>query len=314
MNTELRKGKSGIKLKAASSFKNKSKRSDWFWGYLMIAPTILGLAIFYMWPTIQTIYFSFTKWGAFGNHEWIGLENYKQLFHDPNVLKAFENTLIYTVITVPVGIILSIFIAVFLNQKIKGVSFYRTLYFLPVVTMPAAIAMVWKWLYNSDFGLINEILRSVGMKGPSWISDPDIALYSIILVAVWSSVGYNMVIFLSGLQGISKTYYEAATIDGAGPFTKFFKITLPMLTPIIFFVSIMSLINAFQVFDLILMMIGSTSNAIEETQSVVYLFYQNAFVLNNKGFAAAIAVVLLAVILVITAIQMKLQKKWVHYE
>jgi multiple sugar transport system permease protein len=236
------------------------------------------------------------------------------LLEDAALLQAFKNTSIYIIFTVPIGIFLSIIVAVLLNQNIKGKSIYRTLYFLPVITMPAAIAMVWKWLYNADYGMFNYLLSLVGIDGPQWVSDPNIALYSIIAVAIWSGIGYNMVIFLSGLQGIPKMYYEAAEIDGAGPVTVFFKITLPLLSPVIFFVSIMSLIGAFQVFDLIFMMIGKSSTALESTQSIVYLFYQHAFVLNDKGYAAAIAVLLLAVILIITAIQMVLQKKWVHYD
>ncbi|MFC7392073.1 carbohydrate ABC transporter permease [Scopulibacillus cellulosilyticus] len=280
----------------------------------MIAPTMIGLGIFYLWPTLQTIYFSFTKWGAFGNHTWAGLDNYKRLFHDPETIEAFKNTIIFVVLSVPIGIAISIIVAVLLNQKIKGLTIYRTLYFLPVVTMPSAVAMVWRWLYNSNYGFINQFLSYFSIKGPQWITDPHLALYSVIIVAIWSSIGYNMVIILSGLQGIPKLYYEAATIDGAGALLKFFKITLPMLSPVLFFVTIMSLINAFQMFDLILMMIGSTNNAIGESQTLVYLFYHAAFVINDKGYGAAIAVVLLIIILIITAIQFKLQKKWVHYE
>jgi multiple sugar transport system permease protein len=296
------------------SLKKTKKKSDYLWAYTMIAPTILGLFIFYLWPIVQTIYFSFTEWGAFGTYEWIGIENYKKMLTDINLGKAFKNTFVYTVLTVPVGIFLSILVAVLLNQNIKGKSIYRTLYFLPVITMPAAIAMVWKWLYNSEFGLLNYFLSWFGVKGPSWVTDPDLALYSVIIVAIWSGIGYNMIIFLSGLQNIPRTYYEAAIIDGAGPFRIFFMITMQLLSPIIFFVSIISLIGAFQVFDLIFMMINSNGTAIENTQSVVYLFYQNAFVMNDKGYAAAIAVVLLFMILLITIVQMILQKKWVHYD
>jgi multiple sugar transport system permease protein len=310
LNVEV---KTDNKIKA-STFAKTRKRSDYFWAYLMIAPTMLGLFIFYLWPIIQTFYFSFTEWGAFGQFEWTGLDNYKRLLEDTILLKSFKNTGIYIIFTVPIGIFLSILVAVLLNQNIKGKSVYRTLYFLPVITMPAAIAMVWKWLYNSDYGLLNYLLSLIGVKGPQWVSDPKIALYSIIIVAIWSGIGYNMVIFLSGLQGIPKTYYEAAEIDGASPIRVFFKITLPLLSPIIFFVSIMSFIGAFQVFDLIFMMIGKSSTALENTQSIVYLFYQYAFVLNDKGYAAAIAVLLLIMILIITAIQMVLQKKWVHYD
>lgn len=304
----------GKRKKSVSSLAKTKKRSDYFWAYVMIAPTMLGLFIFYLWPILQTFYYSFTEWGAFGQHVWIGLENYKRMLTDANLFQSIKNTAIYIIFTVPIGIFLSILVAVLLNQKIKGKTVYRTLYFLPVITMPAAIAMVWRWLYNADYGLLNYLLSLFGIKGPHWVSDPKIALYSIIVVAIWSGVGYNMVIFLSGLQGIPRVYYEAAEIDGAGPFTVFFKITLPLLSPVIFFVTIMSLIGAFQVFDLIFMMIGKGSTALEHTQSIVYLFYQHAFVLNDKGYAAAIAVVLLIVILIITAIQMALQKKWVHYD
>ncbi|PWW26939.1 carbohydrate ABC transporter membrane protein 1 (CUT1 family) [Cytobacillus oceanisediminis] len=305
--------KSAKRIKISSLAKTR-KRSDYFWAYLMIAPTMLGLFIFYLWPIVQNFYFSFTEWGAFGQYEWTGLDNYKRLLEDAILVQAFKNTIMYIIFTVPIGIFLSIIVAVLLNQNIKGKSIYRTLFFLPVITMPAAIAMVWKWLYNADYGMLNYLLSLVGIKGPQWVSDPNIALYSIIAVAIWSGIGYNMVIFLSGLQGIPKMYYEAAEIDGAGPVTVFFKITLPLLSPVIFFVTIMSLIGAFQVFDLIFMMIGKSSTALESTQSIVYLFYQHAFVLNDKGYAAAIAVLLLAVILIITAIQMVLQKKWVHYD
>ncbi|MEH7451389.1 carbohydrate ABC transporter permease [Gottfriedia acidiceleris] len=305
--------KSKSKLKIPSLSKTR-KRSDYFWAYCMIAPTMIGLTIFYLWPIIQTIYFSFTEWGAFGQYDWTGLDNYRRMLEDSNLLQSFKNTGIYIIFTVPIGIFLSILIAVLLNQKIKGKSVYRTLYFLPVITMPAAIAMVWRWLYNSDYGLLNYLLSIFGIKGPQWVSDPKIALYSIIVVAIWSGLGYNMVIFLSGLQGIPRSYYEAAEIDGAGPVKVFFKITLPLLSPVIFFVTIMSFIGAFQVFDLIFMMIGKSSTALENTQSIVYLFYQHAFVLNDKGYAAAIAVLLLVIILIITAIQMVLQKKWVHYD
>lgn len=294
-------------------------RKDIIWGYLMIAPLMIGLFIFYLWPLCQTFYLSFTEWGAFGKYHWSGLSNYQQLLQDPELLGALRNTLVFTIILVPSSIILSIVVAVLLNQKIRGVGIYRTLYFLPAVTMPAAIALVWKWLYNGDYGLINNLLSLVHIQGPRWISDPHLALYSLTLVAIWSSVGNNMVLFLAGLQSIPGTYYEAAALDGANAFQRFWRITLPLLTPTIFFVSVIALIQAFQVFDLIFLMFGTvsgvTSNlAIEATQTIVYLFYKNAFMLDNKGYAAAIAMVLFVIILCITAIQLRLQKRWVHYE
>ncbi|MDF2649305.1 MAG: sugar transporter permease, partial [Paenibacillus sp.] len=188
----------------------------------------------------------------------------------------------------------------------------RTMYFLPVVTMPAAIAMVWKWLYNSDFGLINYVLGLLSIPGPHWLTDNRTALLSIIIVAIWCSIGSHMIIFLSGLQGISSSYYEAASIDGAGPVTKFMRITIPLLTPTIFFVLVTSLIGAFQVFDFIYMMVGDI--VMESTQSIVFLYYKYGFLKNNKGYASSIAVLLFTIIMIITYIQMKIQKKWVHYE
>ncbi len=288
-------------------------RSDAFWGYVMIAPLFLGLLVFYLWPLVRTIYFGFTDWGAFGRYKWTGVGNYEKVFSDPNVVRAFRNTFTYTFLAVPFSIFLAILVAVLLNQKIRGVTVYRTLYFLPVVTMPAAVAMVWRWLYNGDYGLINYLLSIVGINGPRWLSDPNIALYSLVVVAIWSSIGYNMVILLAGLQGIPGTFYEAASIDGAGPVQKFFRITIPLLTPTIFFVAVISLIEAFQLFDLVYMMIDPESIAISRTQSVVYLFFREAFVRGDKGYAAALVVLLLAIILVVTVVQFRLQRKWVHY-
>jgi multiple sugar transport system permease protein len=300
----------------AAQRRRRMIKSDYIWGYLMIAPLMIGLLIFYIWPVFQTFYFSFTTWGAFGKYHWSGLSNYQQLLSDPDLLGALRNTFVYTAISVPCGIALSMLVAVLLNQKICGTSIYRTLYFLPVVTMPAAIAVVWRWLYNGDYGVINYLLSLVSIRGPYWVSDPHVALYAIILIAIWSSVGYNMILFLAGLQGIPRTYYEAAAIDGAGRVPTFFRITLPLLSPTTFFALVISVINALQVFDLVYLIAGAGNGgdlALESMQTVVYLFYKDAFVLDNKGFAAAIAMLLFVIILIITIVQMQLQKRWVYY-
>ncbi len=292
---------------------------DIIWGYLMIAPLMIGLAIFFLWPICQTFYFSFTTWGDFGKYAWSGPGNYVQMVQDPALLKALYNTVVFTGISVPVSIVLSILVAVLLNQKIRGVGVYRTLYFLPAVTMPGAIALLWRWLYNGDYGLINYFLSLVHIQGPRWVSDPRLTLYSLTVVAIWSSIGNNMVLFLAGLQSIPGTYYEAATLDGAGAFQRFWRITLPLLSPTIFFAGVIALIQAFQVFDLIFLMFGagssvSTNLALESTQTLVYLFYRNAFTSGNKGYAAAIAVLLFVIILSVTALQLRLQRRWVHYD
>ena len=293
-------------------------RTEALWGYAFIAPTGLGLAIFYLWPVAQTTYFSFTEWGAFGGHTWVGLENYTRLFADPEVGRAVLNTLTYTVLGL-LGIPLAIVFAALLNRPgLGGVSVYRTAFFLPVVTMPVAVAMLWRWLYNGDYGLVNQVLGVVGSDGPNWIADPATALYALVVVGVWSSVGYNLIIFLAGMQAIPKELYEAASMDGAGRVRQFFRITLPMLSPTAFFISIVSVIGSLQLFDLVFVMTGSGQSAranpaYERLQTVVQLFYERAFVTNDRGYAAAIVIALLVLIAALTVAQFRLQRKWVHY-
>src|SRR5699024_5708575 len=166
---------------------SKMERSNWFWAYVMILPLVIGLGIFYIGAFFQNLYYSFTNLGSFGNYEVIGLANYKALMSDPEIPKALMNTFKYTIVSVPLSIAISIFIAVLLNSKIKGQSFYRVLYFLPAVTMPAAIAMIWKWLYNGEYGLLNQILAKFGIQGHAWIANPKFALGALIVVGVWSS-------------------------------------------------------------------------------------------------------------------------------
>jgi multiple sugar transport system permease protein len=294
-------------------------RADAFWGYAMIAPGLIGLLIFYIWPMLQTFYFSFTEWGPFGDAVWTGLANYRELFHGPEFLMALRNTLVYTVLSVSITEAIALVLAVLLNQKLRGMSVYRTLYFIPVVTMPVAIGLVWRWLYNSDYGVINYLLSLIGIEGANWLSDPDLALYAIVVVGVWSGIGYALVLFLAGLQTIPAEYYDAASVDGAGALVKFFRITLPLLSPTVFFVTVISLIDSLQVFDLIFVMISSgrsasTSPVIDQTQSLVYLFYKNTFVINEQGQGAAVVLTLFIIIVLITLVQFRLQRKWVHYE
>ncbi|MEV4571268.1 sugar ABC transporter permease [Nonomuraea sp. NPDC049419] len=289
-------------------------RREWAWGYLLIAPMALGLAVFYLWPIAQTVYLSFTESGVFGGQTWVGTANFTTLLGDEEMLGALRNTLLYAVLVLA-GVPLSIVVAALLNVPgLRGLSVYRTLYFLPVVTMPAAVGLTWRYLFNGDFGAINHLLGAIGVDGPYWVGDPDFALYAIAIVGVWSTIGYNAVLFLAGLQGIPRPYYEAASIDGAGRVRQFLRITLPLLTPTTFFVLVITMINALQVFDLVFLMIDLKSPALSGSRTIVYLFFEKGFVQNQRGLAAAIAVVLLGLILVLTAIQFRLQKKWVHYE
>lgn len=285
-------------------------RNEFFWGWLFILPTMLGLVVLNIIPIIQTIWQSFFKTGDFGRgNVFIGISNYTRLFADGQVWQSLFNTFKYAIVEVPFSIAIALVLAVLLNRKMKGRSIYRTIIFLPMVAAPAAIAMVWRWLYNSDFGLINNLFHTK----VNWVSDPKIAVFSIAIVGIWSIIGYNMVLFLSGLQEVPRDYYEAAEIDGATGIKSFFHITIPLISPTIFFVLVTRVIGAMQVFDLIFMVMSKSNPALEKTQSLVYLFYRYSFTEKNLGYGATIVVLLLAVIMVITVFQMIAQKKWVHY-
>lgn len=286
------------------------ERNEFMWGWLFILPTMVGLIILNIIPIFQTIYQSFFKTGDFGKGNiFIGAENYIRLLSDGEVWQSVLNTFKYAIVEVPFSIALSLVLAVLLNRKMKGVSTYRTIFFLPMVAAPAAVAMVWRWLFNTEFGLLNHVFHS----STQWISDPRIAVFSIAVIGIWSIIGYNMVLFLAGLQEIPRDYYEAADIDGANGIEQFFNITIPLLSPTIFFVSITRIIGGLQVFDLIFMVMDRNNPALYKTQSIVYLFYQNSFVENNKGYGSTIVVLLIAIIMVITVFQMIAQKKWVYY-
>ncbi|WP_240506803.1 carbohydrate ABC transporter permease [Thermoactinospora rubra] len=302
-----------VRAAARPSARRRLRDREWVWGYAMIAPLVLGLGVFYLWPVAQSVYYSFTEWTLFGDATWIGLDNYRQVLTDPANAKALRNTFLYGGLTL-LGIPVSIAVAALLGTRgLKLVSFYRTLYFLPVVTMPAAVAMIWSWLYNGDYGLINYALSFAGIEGTSWIADPDTALYAVAVVGIWTQIGYNAVIFMAGLQSIPSHLYEAASIDGAGRVRQFFGITLPLLSPSVFFVSVLSVINGLQMFDLVYLLFRKGNPAREETQTVVSLFFSRAFEEGAKGYAAAMAVVLMLITLALTVFQFRMQKRWVHY-
>ena len=297
------------------SYKNKEKRSMMFCGWALIAPTLIGLLVLNIIPMIQTLVMSFQNVSTFGESTWVHFDNYIRMIGDPKVWQSLKNTLLYGLVQVPITVILSTIAAVLVNQKIKGVQVYRVIYFLPMIAAPAAVAMVWRWMYNSEYGLINTFLKFLGFSGNiEWLYNPNVVLWSLIIVGIWSSVGYNMILLLSGLQEIPTTYYEAADLDGAGPIRQFFSITLPLLTPQLFFVLVTSIISAFQVFDLIYVMFDDTNIALSHVESLAYLFYDHTFVLDDKGYGAAIVIVLVILIMMVTVIQLVGQKKWVNYD
>lgn len=233
-------------------FRKKGSLNEAIWGWGMVAPTIIGLIVLNIIPIFQTMKMSFHKSGDFGKGDiFVGLANYQRMLGDAQVWQATWNTLKYTILVVPATVALAMLLAVLLNSKIKGKHIYRTIFFLPMVAAPAAVTMVWKWLYNTDFGLINYILRRLRLGAVNWIEDPKIALYSIALIGIWSTVGYSMILILAGLQEIPTDFYEAARIDGASPAKQFFSITLPLVSPTLFFVVVTSVIQSMQVFDVL---------------------------------------------------------------
>lgn len=294
---------------------NKNKlspreKSETIWGWIFIAPTMIGLFVLNIIPIFQTIYQSFFKTGDFGKgNVYVGLNNYRKVFGDAEVWQALWNTVKYAIVEVPISIVIALLLAVLLNKKIKFRSVFRTIFFLPMVAAPAAIAMVWKWLYNSNFGLLNNLFH----VKVNWISNPDIAIYSIAVIGIWSVIGYNMVLFLAGLQEVPKDYYEAAALDGASGLQQLLHITVPLISPTIFFVLVTRVIAAMQVFDAIYMIIDYNNPALKKTESLVYLFYKYSFEQSKNGYGATVVVLLLAVIMIITVIQLIGQKKWVHY-
>ena len=287
-------------------YRSRRAKKEAMEAYLFLLPFLVGVSIFNVYAFVQNIIISFTNKKSLGQAKFVGLSNYVKLLADAKFYQAIQNTLLYVVICVPAVIILSLIIAVALNQKIKGMGIYRTLIYLPVITLPTAVGMLWKWLFNNQFGLINEMLAGIGITGPAWLSDPKWSLLAVCIVLIWSSIGTAVIIFLSGLQGISTSYANA--------WQKFRSITFPLLSPTTFMLVVTEIIGFFQVFDLIFLMISSTSSGMKGARSIVMLFYEEAFTKFNKGYGAAMANMLFLIILVITIVQMKLQKKWVYSE
>ncbi len=287
----------------------KLQKAERFWGWMMILPLLAGLAVFYFIPFFQNVFYSFTDLGEFQIWNTISLDNYINLFSDEEFRSAIYNTLAYVVICVPLITILSLLLAIGLNQEIRGQWLFRTLLFLPAVTMPAAIAMVWQWLMNRNFGLLNQILAFFHISPVGWLSDPDIVRLSASLVIIWSAIALKMIILLAGLQGIPKQIYEAMSIDGISKMRGFWSITLPLMIPTLFFVLVISFIETLQIFDVVYLLFGSSSMVDEQTMTIAYLFYKYAFIYHEKGYASAIAVVIFIITMVLTLLQIWIGKR-----
>ncbi|MEG2252231.1 MAG: sugar ABC transporter permease [Clostridia bacterium] len=289
-------------------------RAEWAWAYLLIAPTILGLLLLNIYPFFQTIYMSMEKSQGLGASKFVGLANYQKMFGDKQIWQSTWNTLYFMLLTVPVGIFFALILASLLNSKIRGRDVYRGIYFLPMVVAPAAVAMVWRWIFNAEVGVLNQFLGLFGIAGVNWLSDPDTALISCAIIAIWSAVGYDLVLIMAGLQSIPTTYYEASEIDGANAIQRLCHITVPLISPTLFFVVMMRVMAAIKQFDTVYLLIKTTNPAYKKTITLMVMFYREAFDKFNKGYASAIVMWSFVIIGIITLLQFGLEKKMVHYE
>jgi len=244
--------------------------------------------------------------------QFVGLDNFVQLASDDRFLKALRNTAFYTVVSVPLGMLISLFLALALNQTIRGIAWIRTAYFLPVVTSTIAVALVWQWIYSPDAGLLNQFIGLFGIPAQKWLSNPTLAMPSIVAMSVWQGLGTSIIIFLAGLQAIPTELLDAASVDGAGRWARFRNIVLPLLTPSIFFTGVLSLIDSFQVFDQIFVL--SRPRPTDATITVVYFIYENGFKFFKMGYATAASWILFVIVAVFTAIYFRSQNRWVHYQ
>jgi multiple sugar transport system permease protein len=292
--------------------KVKPKRQN-LAGWLFVGPVIAGVLFFQLAPVAASLVVSLTNWSGLNAPKFLGLENYKELFTaDDTFWPSLKNTVIFTVVVVVLTIFIGLGLAVLCNQKIKGIGIFRTLYYSPAVTNVVAIGFVWFWLYNPDNGLFNSTLKTIGIDGPAWLSDTRTALIAVIIVALWQGVGYPMVILLAGLQSIDQSLIEAATVDGAPAWRRFWSVVFPLLTPSLFFLTITQFITSFQVFGIIYVMTsGGPNNA---TSVFIFQIYEAAFGHGRLGYASAMGWVLFVIVGVVTAIQWKMEKRWVHYD
>jgi multiple sugar transport system permease protein len=287
-------------------------RPDRIWGTIFVAPQVIGALVFMLFPIVFSLFLCFSEWKFTGSPQFIGLVNFKTIFSDKTTLTAFINTLLFVAIVVPLNLLFSLSFAMLLDHKIIGRTIFRTLYFLPNVTSSIAASLVWVWIYNQDFGMLNSFLSRFGINGIRWLNSTRLALPSIAIVVVWQSVGNNIIIFLAGLNNISSTLYEAAEIDGANWRQRFFRITIPMLTPTIFFIVIMGFIGAFQIFnEPYVMTVGGPGRS---TFTMVLYLYILGFQFFRMGEAAVVSWMLFLMIAVVTFVQFRFQKKWVNYD
>ncbi|MBO8430451.1 sugar ABC transporter permease [Spirochaetes bacterium] len=291
-----------------TGFVNHILNTEKYAAWLFILPAVTGIIIFIIIPIFFSFGLSFAKWDLLNPIEFVGFDNYKEILTEPLFGKILLNTVIFALATSIFGVIIPLILASILNRKIRGSEFFKTAYFLPFITPMIVIGIIWQWIFDPNIGLLNKVLQI----HVNWLYDPHWAMPALIIVSVWKLIGYNMIIFLSSLSGISNSMFEAAKIDGATPLETFFYVTIPLLSPTIFFVVIITAVSSFQIFDLIYLM--TQGGPLDSTNVLVYAIYKNAFEYFNAGKASAIAYVLFIIILILTLIQWNLRKKLVYNE
>jgi multiple sugar transport system permease protein len=291
-----------------------SKRQQWGWVLFFLAPSLIGMMVFILLPIASSLWYAFNDWNLLSPPEFIGLDNFRELLSDDGFWRSLNYTLTFIVLYVPAVFVLGLALALFLNRKLKGILIVRAASFLPVVASWVVVSLIWKWIFNPSYGLVNYGLASVGFEGPDWLFQPGSAIFAIAITSIWKDVGYIALLYLGGLQAISESYYEAARIDGANKLRLLRHITLPLLTPTMFFVLITLLINYFQMFEQVWLMPMRDSAADRQLEVVVTEVVNNAFRYNRMGYASAMSWVLFAIIFVITFVQLRFQNRWVYYE
>lgn len=283
--------------------KAKRKNKDGMWALFFLAPAIIGLCVFTVYPLFESFHISLTSWDLFSDKVFIGFKNYIDFFKDPTGRKVFRNTIVFTIIVVPLQLIVSFFLAVALNQKIRGMRFFRGAFFLPTIASMVSISIVWQWLFNTDFGIINYVIKLFGGSGINWLTSTRYSLWTIIIVSCWKGMGYHMMIFLAGLQAVPSTYYEAAEMDGCVGLRRLVKIVIPLIKPTILYSSITCIINSMQVFDQVMIITGG--GPARSSSVLIQYLYENAFDYYKMGYASAIGWIIAIFIFVLSALQFK---------
>ncbi|MGE5683015.1 MAG: carbohydrate ABC transporter permease [Bacillota bacterium] len=309
-NNKNQQLKENTKVPAENNRALKSKvkqKTDLYSALMFLSPTMIVFTTFILFPVLFSFYLSFQQWNMFSSETvFVGLDNYKNMFSSEEFWMVLKNTAVYTIGTIPLNMIISLLIAYALNKKLKGKKFLRTAFFAPVVISPVAAAVIWRWLYDPNFGLINYFIGIFGISAVNWLNDPTAAMFALIIMGVWKTLGVNMVLFSAGLQGIPESYYEAAQLDGAGWWAKFWNITVPMLSPTTFFIMIMSMIGSFQVFDIVYVL--TSGGPLGSTKVLVFYIYEHAFKFFEMGYASAVSYFLFALLFIFTMLQVKYMK------